>query len=230
MAASPAKRNVLIYRPVYIINQAMARKAADANDSRERMIEAAISLMRGSGLSGAGINEVVRESGAPKGSVYYFFPEGKLSLAAEALAVYTQRVCGFIDAALSSRKAPEEKGPRPVRRVRQARRGGRLPEELRRRRGQPRSRCGRRPVAARARWRVHPLGRLHRRAFRPRRREAYAIFREPRADVDRGRVRPLPCRAQQEALHRSGGVALGAGGGMNPSPAVSIRRRQTRRA
>ena len=87
----------------------MARKTADANDSRERMIEAAISLMRGSGLSGAGINEVVRESGAPKGSVYHFFPEGKLSLAAEALAVYTQRVCGFIDAALSSRNAPEEK-------------------------------------------------------------------------------------------------------------------------
>lgn len=87
----------------------MARKAADANDSRERMIEAAISLMRGSGLSGAGINEVVRESGAPKGSVYHFFPEGKLSLAAEALAVYSQRVCGIIDAALSSRKAPEDK-------------------------------------------------------------------------------------------------------------------------
>jgi TetR/AcrR family transcriptional repressor of lmrAB and yxaGH operons len=41
--------------------------------TRERLLEAALELMRESGLSGAGINEIVRESGAPKGSVYYFF-------------------------------------------------------------------------------------------------------------------------------------------------------------
>jgi TetR/AcrR family transcriptional repressor of lmrAB and yxaGH operons len=87
----------------------MARKAAADNDSRERMLEAAIALMRGSGLSGAGINEIVRASGAPKGSVYHFFPAGKLSLAAEALAIYQQRVRDFIEAALSSREAPDEK-------------------------------------------------------------------------------------------------------------------------
>ena len=87
----------------------MARNAAAGNDSRERMLEAAISLMRGSGLSGAGINEIVRESGAPKGSVYHFFPDGKLSLASEALAIYAQRVGSFLDAALSSRKRPEDK-------------------------------------------------------------------------------------------------------------------------
>jgi AcrR family transcriptional regulator len=45
----------------------MPRKAEHLNDSRERMLEAAITLMRGSGLTGAGINEIVRESGAPKG-------------------------------------------------------------------------------------------------------------------------------------------------------------------
>lgn len=87
----------------------MARNAAAGSDSKERMLEAAISLMRGSGLSGAGINEIVRESGAPKGSVYYFFPDGKLSLASEALAIYAQRVGSFLDAALSSRKRPEDK-------------------------------------------------------------------------------------------------------------------------
>jgi len=87
----------------------MARSAAAGNDIKERMLEAAISMMRGSGLSGAGINEIVRESGAPKGSVYYFFPDGKLSLASEALAIYAQRVGSFFDAALSSRKRPEDK-------------------------------------------------------------------------------------------------------------------------
>jgi len=87
----------------------MARKAAAENDSRERMLEAAITLMLGSGLNGAGINNIVRESGAPKGSVYHFFPDGKLSLATEALTIYSQRVRDFIDTSLMSRKLPEDK-------------------------------------------------------------------------------------------------------------------------
>ena len=77
---------------------------AAAADSRQRMIEAAIQLMRGSGLSGAGINEVVRESAAPKGSVYHFFPGGKQQLVAEALTDYSTRVMQFIDDALADAK------------------------------------------------------------------------------------------------------------------------------
>lgn len=73
------------------------------------MLEAAISLMRASGLSGAGINEIVRESGAPKGSVYHFFPQGKLQLVADALAVYGGRVEAFIDVAMAGRSSPPEK-------------------------------------------------------------------------------------------------------------------------
>ena len=74
--------------------------------SRARMVEAAITLMRGSGLSGAGINEIVRLSGAPKGSVYHFFPQGKLQITTEALAVYSTRVVAFIDQALASENQP----------------------------------------------------------------------------------------------------------------------------
>jgi AcrR family transcriptional regulator len=74
--------------------------------SRQRMIEATIDLMRSSGLSGAGINEIVRASKAPKGSVYHFFPGGKQQIAAEALAAYSQRVMAFIDAALASQDKP----------------------------------------------------------------------------------------------------------------------------
>lgn len=84
-------------------------RTSGGQDSRSRMVEAAIALMRGSGLSGAGINEVVRESGSPKGSVYHFFPGGKVQLCAEALQVYARRVGEFIDIALSSRRAPRDK-------------------------------------------------------------------------------------------------------------------------
>lgn len=77
--------------------------------TRDRMIDAAIALMRGSGLSGAGINEIVRTSGAPKGSVYHFFPSGKQQIAAEALTAYTQQVGDFIDAALAGKRSPRQK-------------------------------------------------------------------------------------------------------------------------
>ena len=76
---------------------------------RMRMIDAAIELMRRSGLAGAGINEIVSESGAPKGSVYHFFPGGKEQLASEALGVHSQRVLVFVDAALSRKRSPPEK-------------------------------------------------------------------------------------------------------------------------
>lgn len=78
-------------------------------DSRERMIEATISLLRGSGLAGAGINEIVRESGAPKGSVYHHFPGGKLQIATEALTVYSERVAAFIERALARKRHPGDK-------------------------------------------------------------------------------------------------------------------------
>jgi TetR/AcrR family transcriptional regulator, lmrAB and yxaGH operons repressor len=77
--------------------------------SRQRMIEATIELMRRSGLSGAGINEIVRESAAPKGSVYHFFPDGKQQIVAEALADYSPRVMRFMEEALAGSRSPPAK-------------------------------------------------------------------------------------------------------------------------
>ena len=77
--------------------------------TREKLIEAAITLMRRSGLSGAGINEIVRESGAPRGSVYYFFPKGKQQIVTEGLTQYSERIVAFIDSTMSSKRKPGEK-------------------------------------------------------------------------------------------------------------------------
>mgnify|MGYP001315001259 CR=1 FL=1 len=77
--------------------------------TREKLVDAAVTLMRRSGLSGAGINEIVRESGAPKGSVYHFFPGGKREIVEAGLAVHAGRVAAFIDATLSDRRSPREK-------------------------------------------------------------------------------------------------------------------------
>jgi TetR/AcrR family transcriptional regulator, lmrAB and yxaGH operons repressor len=80
-----------------------------AADSRNRIIEAAISLMRRSGLSGAGINEIVAESRAPKGSIYYYFPKGKQQIVTEALAVYAKRGLAAWGQALSTAEEPGRK-------------------------------------------------------------------------------------------------------------------------
>jgi TetR/AcrR family transcriptional regulator, lmrAB and yxaGH operons repressor len=84
----------------------MTDKAAD---SRNRIIEAAISLMRRSGLSAAGINEIVAESRAPKGSIYYYFPQGKQQIVSEALAVYAKRGLATWSQALSTVEEPGRK-------------------------------------------------------------------------------------------------------------------------
>jgi TetR/AcrR family transcriptional regulator, lmrAB and yxaGH operons repressor len=80
-----------------------------ALDSRSRIVDAAISLMRRSGLSGAGINDIVAESGAPKGSIYYFFPQGKQQIVSEALSVYAQRGLAAWGQALSTAAEPGRK-------------------------------------------------------------------------------------------------------------------------
>jgi TetR/AcrR family transcriptional repressor of lmrAB and yxaGH operons len=78
-------------------------------DTKDKMIEATITLMRRAGFSAAGINEIVKESGTPKGSIYHFFPEGKRQIVSESLTVYTQRVLAVYDEALSSAVRPGEK-------------------------------------------------------------------------------------------------------------------------
>ena len=88
---------------------AIDQSGASTGSTRERLLESALTLMRKSGLSGAGINEVVRESGAPKGSVYHFFPDGKEQIVTEALSVHSGRIAEFIEAAMSPKRTPEKK-------------------------------------------------------------------------------------------------------------------------
>ena len=103
---------------------------AAATGTREKLIEAAITLMRRSGLSGAGINEIVRESGAPKGSVYYFFPQGKQQIVKEGLKQYSERVVAFIDSSPVQQAQTWRKGQSSVQCVCRANRVGRIPAQL----------------------------------------------------------------------------------------------------
>ena len=60
----------------------MARRT----DTRQRMIDTAGRLFQRQGYHATGLNQVLAESGAPKGSLYFHFPAGKDQLAAESVA------------------------------------------------------------------------------------------------------------------------------------------------
>jgi TetR/AcrR family transcriptional repressor of lmrAB and yxaGH operons len=77
--------------------------------TRERVIAATIMLMRRSGYSGIGINEILAEGGAPKGSLYHFFPDGKRQIASEALDTYAAETLQIYEKALSAPGTPGQK-------------------------------------------------------------------------------------------------------------------------
>lgn len=55
-----------------------------AKDTRERILNSAADLIQKYGLHGTSLNDILDESAAPRGSLYYFFPGGKDQLALEA--------------------------------------------------------------------------------------------------------------------------------------------------
>ncbi|NNB97149.1 helix-turn-helix transcriptional regulator [Corallococcus exiguus] len=56
------------------------------------MVYAAAALLSERGLAGTSFSEVIERSGAPRGSIYHHFPDGKDALAAEAIALVGERV------------------------------------------------------------------------------------------------------------------------------------------
>lgn len=53
--------------------------------TKDRIVKAATVLFQTKGYHATGLNEILRKSNAPKGSLYYYFPNGKEQLALEAI-------------------------------------------------------------------------------------------------------------------------------------------------
>jgi AcrR family transcriptional regulator len=56
------------------------------------MVRSAASLIRSRGVSATSFSEVLADSGAPRGSIYHHFPDGKDQLAADAIRWTSERV------------------------------------------------------------------------------------------------------------------------------------------
>src|ERR1700737_3093994 len=69
-----------------------------ATDSRASMVRSAASLIRSRGVSGTSFSDVLADSGAPRGSIYHHFPEGKRQLAEDAISWTSERVLAHLRA------------------------------------------------------------------------------------------------------------------------------------
>lgn len=67
----------------------MARRG----ETRRKLVETTAQLLQRQGLNGTGVLQVLQESGAPRGSLYFHFPGGKEQLTVEAIE-YSRAVVG----------------------------------------------------------------------------------------------------------------------------------------
>lgn len=63
-----------------------------SGSTKDRIVMTAASLFERYGYASTGLNLIVEESGAPRGSLYYYFPDGKEELAAEAVSYRMAKV------------------------------------------------------------------------------------------------------------------------------------------
>jgi AcrR family transcriptional regulator len=73
-----------------------------ATDSRASMVRSAASLIRSRGVSATSFSDVLADSGAPRGSIYHHFPDGKAQLAEDAIRWTSERLLAHLRAGTPS--------------------------------------------------------------------------------------------------------------------------------
>ena len=77
-------------------------------NTKDIFIDTASSLFANQGYHATGISEILKESNAPKGSLYYYFPQGKEQLAQEALQKTAEKISTEILDVLAKASTPLE--------------------------------------------------------------------------------------------------------------------------
>lgn len=78
------------------------------NTTREQIIETTCELLETYGYHATGLNQILAKSRTPKGSLYYYFPEGKEELTAQAIERMGRHVAQSIKSELSKMADPGE--------------------------------------------------------------------------------------------------------------------------
>lgn len=78
--------------------------------TQQRMVESMLELIQTHGYAGTGLNAVLAHSGAPKGSLYFHFPEGKEQLGERAVGLAADQFEALIAGALTSARPQQSAG------------------------------------------------------------------------------------------------------------------------
>lgn len=81
-----------------MVRPALASTTDTDSDTRSRILRAALRLFRQHGYHGVGINHILAEAAAPKGSMYHHFPGGKQEIGAAVVVLITGGILALIDA------------------------------------------------------------------------------------------------------------------------------------
>jgi TetR/AcrR family transcriptional repressor of lmrAB and yxaGH operons len=82
------------------------KPATKRGSTRHKMLLSAAEVLRERGAAGVTIDEVLTRSGAPRGSVYYHFPDGRNQLLTEALQFAGDSITALIDDAVDQGGIP----------------------------------------------------------------------------------------------------------------------------
>lgn len=82
--------------------------ASKGDLTKARLAESMLELIQTSGYSGTGLNAVTEHAAAPRGSIYFHFPEGKEGLGVAAVELAAQRFEALIAEAAASAGGPAE--------------------------------------------------------------------------------------------------------------------------
>jgi TetR/AcrR family transcriptional regulator, lmrAB and yxaGH operons repressor len=76
------------------------------SQARENILIAMARLIEKQGYHATGLNEIIQESGAPKGSIYYYFPGGKEQIGAEAILESGRIIAARLQSVLAAEPDP----------------------------------------------------------------------------------------------------------------------------
>ena len=78
-----------------------------ASEHKENLVETAMRLFRRQGYASTGLQQILAESGAPRGSLYHYFPSGKEGLAEAAVGLAGARVTEMLRGHAARHRSPK---------------------------------------------------------------------------------------------------------------------------
>src|SRR5262245_60374539 len=80
---------------------------ANAAQHKENLVRTAMRLFRQQGYASTGLLQILAESGAPKGSLYHYFPDGKEALARAAVELAGELIAQMLSGLAERHKQPK---------------------------------------------------------------------------------------------------------------------------